>query len=256
MMDDNNQQQFLANLRAALGHPAAVRRRQKQVCERPDDADRQALVKAISRRSPEQTQDLLDRLMAEGHLLNLQVISCPNCTAAGQAIAALLSDDISAGGSKRTIACWQHPLVTELDLVSHLGIRNISIYCVEQTMHPLRSAERETIRRRVAASFAGITSADYCLADTASLVLRGRPGQDLCVALLPAIHIAVIRRKQLLADMQELHALLQTNSPDCRDELPNRMTMISGPSKTGDIEATMVYGVHGPRNVYLLVIDT
>jgi len=100
-----------------------------------------------------------------------------------------------------------------------------------------------------------VTSADFCLADTATLVLRNRPGQPRSVALVPSIHIAVITLDQIVADMKELFALLRwvAHFPAGR-AFPNYMSFISGPSKTADIEATMVHGAHGPREVHLFVI--
>ncbi|MDX2499995.1 MAG: LUD domain-containing protein, partial [Deltaproteobacteria bacterium] len=104
-------------------------------------------------------------------------------------------------------------------------------------------------------SYIGITSADYCMADTASLVMRTRPGQGRSVSLVPSIHIGVIYLEQIIWDLKELYALLSFD-PDVRQEgLTNCMTFISGPSKTADVEATMVHGAHGPREVYVYVVD-
>jgi L-lactate dehydrogenase complex protein LldG len=103
-------------------------------------------------------------------------------------------------------------------------------------------------------SFIGLTSADFCMADTATLVLRNRPGQPRSVALVPSIHVAVIALDQILADMKELFALLRWDERFRAEGLSNYMSFISGPSKTADIEATMVHGAHGPREVHLFVI--
>ena len=85
--------------------------------------------------------------------------------------------------------------------------------------------------------------------------MRGRlKFQARTVSLIPSIHIAVIELGQIIADLKELYALL-TYDPVARKEgLTNCMTFISGPSKTADIEATMVHGAHGPREVHVFVI--
>jgi L-lactate dehydrogenase complex protein LldG len=84
--------------------------------------------------------------------------------------------------------------------------------------------------------------------------MRTRPGQARTVSLLPSIHVAVIELNQIVADLKELYALLKWD-PRARSEgLTNCMTFISGPSKTADIEATMVHGAHGPREVVVYVI--
>jgi L-lactate dehydrogenase complex protein LldG len=99
-----------------------------------------------------------------------------------------------------------------------------------------------------------VTSADFCLADTATLVMRNRPGQPRSAALVPSIHVAVIHLDQILADMKELFALLRWDERYRQEGLSNYMSFISGPSKTADIEATMVHGAHGPREVHLFII--
>ena len=85
--------------------------------------------------------------------------------------------------------------------------------------------------------------------------MRTRPGQARSVSLLPLIHVAVIHRDQIIADLKELYALLKWDPEHQKEGLTNCMTFISGPSKTADIEATMVHGAHGPREVYIFVIS-
>nr|WP_157237948.1 LUD domain-containing protein [Desulfobacter curvatus] len=76
----------------------------------------------------------------------------------------------------------------------------------------------------------------------------------LSVSLLPSIHVAVIKKEQILSAMKERYALLKYD-PDTRGEgLPHHMVIISGLSKTADIAFVMVHGAHGPRALYLYVI--
>ena len=86
--------------------------------------------------------------------------------------------------------------------------------------------------------------------------MRTRAGQARSVSLVPAIHIAVIELNQIIADLKELYALLKWDPKAKKEGLTNCMTFISGPSKTADIEATMVHGAHGPREVHVFVITT
>ena len=74
------------------------------------------------------------------------------------------------------------------------------------------------------------------------------------MSLVPSIHVAVITLDQIIADLIELYALIKWDPDVQKEGLTNCMTYISGPSKTADVEATMVHGAHGPREVYVYVI--
>jgi L-lactate dehydrogenase complex protein LldG len=118
----------------------------------------------------------------------------------------------------------------------------------------LQKTDEESLRQDIIDSYIGITSADFCMADSATLVMRTRPGQARSVSLVPAIHIAVVELNRIIADLKELYALLKWDPQESKDGVTNCMTFISGPSKTADIEATMVDGAHGPREVHIIVI--
>lgn len=95
---------------------------------------------------------------------------------------------------------------------------------------------------RLPQAVVGITFCAAYLADTGSIAFPAGPGASSLSALLPEVHVAVSYPdgcRQSLADYL----------PDLAGALPSRITLISGPSRTGDIEATMTTGVHGPRKV-------
>jgi L-lactate dehydrogenase complex protein LldG len=119
----------------------------------------------------------------------------------------------------------------------------------------LSDQDREIFRRRLIKSKIGITSADFCIAETATLVLRTRAGQPGAVSLVPSVHVAVILASQVLPDFVSFYTLLERQQHVDPDSLTHRMTLISGPSKTGDIELVMVHGAHGPRALHLVVIE-
>jgi L-lactate dehydrogenase complex protein LldG len=83
--------------------------------------------------------------------------------------------------------------------------------------------------------------------------MTARPGHARSVSLVPAIHIAVIEIRSIIANLKELYALIK-HGDGLPGGLTNCMTFITGPSKTADIEAVMVHGAHGPRELYLYVI--
>ncbi len=96
----------------------------------------------------------------------------------------------------------------------------------------------------------GISGVDYLIAETGSVVLESRPKQPRLLSLLPPLHIAVAERRQILPDLFDLFAVLGNDL----DGLPANLSIITGPSKTGDIELRLVTGVHGPGEVQVILI--
>lgn len=110
--------------------------------------------------------------------------------------------------------------------------------------------DREALREACASADIGITSADYALAATGSFVMLSSPQEARLISLLPPIHVAVFSRSRILANLDELLGVLpkpagQTSS----------MVLITGPSRTADIEQILIRGVHGPGEVYAVIVD-
>jgi L-lactate dehydrogenase complex protein LldG len=94
----------------------------------------------------------------------------------------------------------------------------------------------------------GISGVDSVVAETGTLVLETRPDQPRSLSLLVPVHIAVAWREQITPDLFDLFAAAG------RRGLPACLSLITGPSKTGDIELKLVTGVHGPGVVHLVLI--
>ncbi len=95
----------------------------------------------------------------------------------------------------------------------------------------------------------GITGVDHVIAETGTLALTTRPDQPRSASLLPPVHIAIAHRRQILPDLFDLFA------GRWQEGLPACLSLITGPSKTGDIELRLVTGVHGPGEVHLVLVD-
>lgn len=97
----------------------------------------------------------------------------------------------------------------------------------------------------------GITGSFCAIAETGTLVMLSGADTPTATTLLPATHVAVIAADRIVSGMEEAFALIRS---EC-GLLPRAVNMISGPSRTGDIEQTVVVGAHGPYRVHILVID-
>jgi L-lactate dehydrogenase complex protein LldG len=253
-----DQVEFFRRIRSALGHAPDLSRDVKHLFAEGPSAEELQLLERIDRRTAAERQALLERLIEAGKPINLRVIPVPDTAFACSGIVGLADEKQPEWGESKSVAAWRHPLVESLGLEGALAGLQVPL----RTTGPIDPeagrerdrAERAGQRADIIASYIGVTGADFCLADTATLVLRNRPGQPRSVALVPSIHIAVITLDQILADMKELFALLRWDERYRPEGLSNYMSFISGPSKTADIEATMVHGAHGPREVHLFVI--
>ncbi len=92
----------------------------------------------------------------------------------------------------------------------------------------------------------GITSAEVALAETGSIVVSTGPGRSRAVSLLPPAHVVILPTSKLLPD-------IFTWTANRGGDIPSQVVIISGPSKTADIEQTLVVGVHGPRRFIVIL---
>jgi len=97
----------------------------------------------------------------------------------------------------------------------------------------------------------GISGVHALVAETGSIVVRAQPDEPRSLSLLPPVHIAVAARDQLVPDLFDLFGPSLLDRPGA---LPSCLALITGPSKTGDIELRLVTGVHGPGEVHVVLV--
>ena len=95
---------------------------------------------------------------------------------------------------------------------------------------------------------AGLTSALAGISDTGTLVVTSREGQPLTASLMPEIHIAVLPASRLKSSLPEALRLPEVRTSPA-------IVMITGPSRTADIEMTLTIGVHGPKELHVFLVD-
>ena len=118
---------------------------------------------------------------------------------------------------------------------------------------------RASLRRRLQGCAMGITGADYAVAETGSIIVLPRRGLSRLVSVVPPVHVAVVRPQDVIGTLDDLFALrrlefYRNGGPDGGD-MGSYLNFITGPSRTADIEQTIVVGVHGPKEVHLVLLE-
>ncbi|MBE2200602.1 MAG: lactate utilization protein [Anaerolinea sp.] len=98
----------------------------------------------------------------------------------------------------------------------------------------------------------GLSSSAAAIAATGSVLIHSGPGQSRVATLFPPVHIVLLPTSRLTADLFTFTAS-RNGSPPTAGRPPAAMTLISGPSKTADIEQTMAIGVHGPKRFIVIL---
>ena len=110
--------------------------------------------------------------------------------------------------------------------------------------------EIETFKDELFAVEASVTTTLGGIAETGTLVLLPTPEEPRAMSLVPPLHIAVLAAKQIHPSLQDMmhHSGWVT-------KMPINLLLISGPSKTGDIEFSLQYGVHGPKELVVFIVE-
>ena len=99
---------------------------------------------------------------------------------------------------------------------------------------------------------AGITYCEYLIARLGSIMISSKQTSGRRLNVFPENHIVIARSSQIVADLKNA---LKNIKEKYVDNLPSMISVITGPSRTADIEKTLVMGAHGPRELYVFLID-
>ncbi len=113
---------------------------------------------------------------------------------------------------------------------------------------------RESLRSSIIAADIGLTGADYAVAETGSVIVMPRKGMSRLVSVVPPVHLALVRPEDLVESLDDLFLLRRLEYHEKGGEMGSYLNFITGPSRTADIEQTLVVGVHGPKEVHLVLL--
>jgi L-lactate dehydrogenase complex protein LldF len=174
--------------------------------------------------------DLLERFSQELTNLGGEVTCCSPAELAERVLAFLQANQV------QRLLAWQAPYLP-------LGI-----------LEALEKAGIQVVHQPDPQAQAGLTGALAGLAETGSLVLPSGPGRPATASLLPEIHLVILRCEDILPNLEGLLAGTLTGKLQALLDASS-VAVISGPSRTADIEMTLTIGVHGPRRVHVFCVE-
>jgi L-lactate dehydrogenase complex protein LldG len=167
----------------------------------------------------------IDRLLAEIEKLNGVARRIANASELQSAICELVQKE-----NIQSATAWETAELKELKIEEMLTTLGVKI------------VPQDADKRVIAQCDLGITGADFALPETGTIVLCTTPAQSRLVSLLPRVHLAILRPSVLRGDLRDVFAEIKH---------AKRTVLITGPSRTTDIEKVLTIGVHGPKALYV-----
>ena len=153
----------------------------------------------------------------------------------------------------RSVVRSGHEVLDRLGIDAALTAAGVDVTVSAATGDGDSQPKRDALRDRTAQADVGITGVDYAIAETGSCVIVPRQGVSRAVSLLPPVHVAVVEAGRVLPSLDELFVLRRSDF--LNGKMGSYMNIITGPSRSADIEYTIVKGVHGPGEVHLVLLD-
>ena len=134
----------------------------------------------------------------------------------------------------RKATAWETPYLRQLGVIEILNSLGVELVSPNADKHEMAQCDL------------GITEADFLLPETGTLVLKSSNEKPRAVSLLPHMHLAIVRPEMMRADMHQVFAEAKQS---------NYLVFITGPSRTADIELTVTLGVHGPKKLFVWIVE-
>ena len=236
--------EFLSMVRRALGRDAAP---PDPPYPRLEDAlaGLEAEASAVHRRLAENRTVLMDRLARMAELGGWNVHRSANYEDAVGYI-----ETLAASLGVDRVVRTAHEVFEQAPVDTVLQDMGLSVTTVAHG----EATSRGSLRQEIIASGIGITGADYALAETGTVVLLTRKGLSRLVSLVPPVHVALVRPQDVIETLDDFFLLRRLQYHREGGEMGSYLNFITGPSRTADIEMTLVVGVHGPKEVHLVLL--
>jgi L-lactate dehydrogenase complex protein LldG len=173
------------------------------------------------------------------------------------ALEEILRAILSQANAKNTVLS-RNRLLTELNLEAELRAlgKNVAVWPASPEGKDSRGESQLRVFAEAGfAATAGITGVEFVLAETGSLVLASWTEGAQLASLAPPVHIALYRRSQLVASLDEVLERLRPACAPGATASGRSVVFITGTSRTADIEQILIRGVHGPGEVHAILVE-
>ncbi|MFB3148859.1 MAG: lactate utilization protein C [Thermodesulfobacteriota bacterium] len=201
-----------------------------------DDRNFQFEAEEVQKLIEEQQGNLKTQFIGELNKVNTNVIEAGS----EDEVKSFLQDIIKEKELK-SFAVWESQFLKEINLKQDFKDAGLKLITAKN-------------KNRMANADIGITEVDYAIADTGTLVLLTDKNQPRSVSLLPPIHVAIVRPENFVRNIKDLFIILKSRLQNSED-ITSCMTFVTGPSRTADIELSLTLGVHGPKELYVLILS-
>jgi len=201
-----------------------------------DDRNFQFEAEEVQKLIEEQQGNLETQFIGELNKVNTNVIEAGS----EDEVKSFLQDIIKEKELK-SFAIWESQFLKEINLKQDFKDAGLKLITAKN-------------KNRMANADIGITEVDYAIADTGTLVLLTDKNQPRSVSLLPPIHVAIVRPANLVRNIKDLFIILKSRLQNSED-ITSCMTFVTGPSRTADIELSLTLGVHGPKELYVVILS-
>jgi L-lactate dehydrogenase complex protein LldG len=241
-----SKESFIAMVSNALGHQGDLKRPQYPRLKIRREIQRQKAV-TIEARAQAKRAELTEKLAETALNAGWKVFANAEPSTASDYISNIVKEK-----GADLIVRSTHKVLNDLRVdhfLSEMGVTSTIVTVKQQS-------PREQLIKKMSQAQIGITGVDYAIAETGTCVLVPRKGVSRLVSLLPPVHIAVVEEDQIYENLDDLFALRRLEFMQNRSNMGSYLSLITGPSRTADIEQTLVTGVHGPVEVHMIILKS
>jgi L-lactate dehydrogenase complex protein LldG len=188
------------------------------------------------------TTDLIERFVARAAAVQATPCVVTSIDEARRRVAAIL-EQVGARHVVVSGDAWGPPW----DIASLPGERG------DRRMRATASIDTGTRDEAVRTADAGVTGVAHAIAETGTLVVCSGSGGGRLESLVPPVHVALLHARDIVGGVRDAFALLRQEQALIA---ASAVTFVTGPSRTADIEFTLTIGVHGPRQLFIVVLRT